>query len=229
MPMTSTGKRKNIKKKSINNGWVMNTNSSKKIGNVFRKTSKPQTLAEMLAYNRPSTQAGKTVKGFFKNSGNSPKAFKISNGFLRRQISQGKLTQSTKPTLNNVRSTVTIKPSQITLSPKNKDSCQNKKRMSTNMIDVESHVDNFTTTNNSSNSTDVKTRTEKDQHKQDSGNNQDYNPKRASTQAAKLRINKGSVNRIREAKRKAEMLMGKDGNNAVFQYQFEMQNKEEEN
>lgn len=54
-------------------------------------------------------------------------------------------------------------------------------------------------------------------------------PKRAITQTSKVRLNKGAVNRIREAKDRAEKLMTKDGNNAVFQYQFEMQNKDEEN
>lgn len=52
--------------------------------------------------------------------------------------------------------------------------------------------------------------------------------KRAITQSSKIRLNKGSINRIREARQKAEQMVGRDGNNAVFQYQFEMQNKEEE-
>lgn len=64
MPMTSGGKRRNIKKKS-DNGWViMESTSQKKIASGGKKTIKPQTLAEMLAYTRPSTQSGKTVKGF---------------------------------------------------------------------------------------------------------------------------------------------------------------------
>jgi hypothetical protein len=56
---------------------------------------------------------------------------------------------------------------------------------------------------------------------------QDF-PKRAFTQASKVRSNKGAVNRIREAKEKADSMANKDGNQAVFQYQFEMQNKDEE-
>ena len=105
----------------------------------------------MLAYARPSTQAGKTVKGFFKNNGSSPKVFKLSNGFLRRQISQQKIAPASKPSLSNVKSTATIKPSQITLSPKFKEYYQSNKRKSTNMIDVESPVDNITATSGASN------------------------------------------------------------------------------
>ena len=58
---------------------------------------------------------------------------------------------------------------------------------------------------------------------------QDVNMKRAITQSSKVRLGNGSVNRIREARKNAEMLMSSNGNNAIFQYQFEMQNKEEEN
>lgn len=145
VPMTSNGKRRFIKKKAINNGWVIGTPSSrKKIGSTInRNTIKPQTLAEMLAYTRPSTQSGKTLKGFFKNSNNSPKVFKMSTGFLRRQVSQNQIIQSTKPTLTNVKSTVTLKPSQITLSPKYKEYYENTKRKNENMIDIESPVDQF--------------------------------------------------------------------------------------
>lgn len=146
MPMTSGGKRRNI---NTNGNWIENSSSSKKIGSTMRRTIKPQTLAEMLAYARPSTQAGKTVKGFFKNSGHSPKVFKVSNGFLRRQISQEKFMNSNKPALSNVKSTVTIKPSQITLSPKYKEYYN--KRGSINIIDVESPVDNLTATSGASN------------------------------------------------------------------------------
>jgi len=265
IPMTSAGKRRNIKKKTINNGWIMANNSRKKIGSTMRRTIKPQTLAEMLAYARPSTQAGKNVKGFFRNNSGSPKVFKLSNGFLRRQISHGKMQNTNKPSLSNVKSTVTIKQSQITLSPKYKDYYQNQKRGSTNMIEIESPVDNLTATSgasntltkatkqqvmntfkntqglqgsiySNSNSIDVRTKMEKDsqgttkeQQPNELINQYDSGAKRAITQASKVRINKNSVNRIREAKRKAEMLIGKEGNSAVFQYQFEMQNKEEEN
>lgn len=264
MPMTSAGKRRGIKKKGVNNGWVMaNSNSTKKIGSAMRRTIKPQTLAEMLAYARPSTQAGKTVKGFFRNTGSSPKVFKVSNGFLRRQISQGKLLSSQKPSLSNVRSTVTIKPSQITLSPKYKEYYSNKKKINQNFIEVESPVDNLTATSgdtltktkpqtvqnpykntqglqgsvySGSNSIEFKTRFEKesvsqntkDQPPSELAYTQSENPKRAITQSSAVRIKPGAINRIREAKKKAEMLIGKEGNNAVLQYQFEMQNQEEE-
>lgn len=261
MPMTSAGKRRN--KKGPNNGWIIaNNNSRKKMGSTIRRTIKPQTLAEMLASARPSTQAGKTVKGFFRNTGSSPKVFKFSNGFLRRQISQGKLMQNTKPTLSNVKSTVTIKPSQITLSPKYKEYYN--KRGSAGVIEVESPVDNMTATSgtsntltkmnkqpqmnafkntqglqgsiySASNSIDVRTKVEKDSNamvKETNPNdlvyNNDPSVKRAITQASKVRLNKNAVNRIREARKKAENLTGKEGNNAVFQYQFEQQNKEEE-
>ena len=151
IPMTSGGKRKNIKKKTINNGWVIANNSRKKFGSNIRRNIKPQSLAEMLAFARPSTQAGKNMKGFFKNRG-SPKVYKLSNGFLRRQISQGKLQTTNKPSLNTVKSTVTVKQSQITLSPKYKDYYnQNQKRGSTNVIEVESPVDNITGTSAVSN------------------------------------------------------------------------------
>ena len=152
VPMTSNGKRRNIKKKAINNGWIIGTPSSrKKIGSMIRRNVKPQTLAEMLAYSRPSTQAGKPMKGFFKNNNNSPKVFKMSNGFLRRQVSHTKITQSSKPTLSNVKSTITLKPSQITLSPKYKEYYENTKRKSTNTIEIESPVDNVTATSGASN------------------------------------------------------------------------------
>lgn len=265
MPMTSAGKRRNIKRKPMNDGWVVATsNSQKKIGSTITRTIKPQTLAEMLAYARPSTQAGKTVKGFFKNSGASPKVFKLSNGFLRRQISQAKLLSSSKPSLSNVKSTVTIKPSQITLSPKYKEYYQNNKRGSMNVIEVESPVDNLTATSgasntltktskqqvitirntqglqgsiySASNSTDVRPKIEKDGNLQvkeqptyEGGPVYDPNMQRAITQSSKVRLNTGAVNRIREAKKKAEMLVSKEGNNAVLQYQFEMQNRDEEN
>lgn len=62
----------------------------------------------------------------------------------------------------------------------------------------------------------------------DVGQPEETVPKRATTQVAKIRLKSGSVNRIREAKKKAEMLVSKEGNNPLFQYQFEMQNKEEE-
>jgi hypothetical protein len=273
VPMTSAGKRRSSsKKKTMNNGWVVgNNNSRKKMGSTIRRTIKPQTLAEMLAYSRPSTQAGKTVKGFFRNNGSngsSPKVFKFTNGFFRRQVSQGKLqTPAAKPGLSNVKSTVTLKQSQITLSPKYKDYYQSKKRGSTNVIEVESPVDNLTATSgasntlqkinkqpvvninkntqglqgsiySNSNSIDVRTKIEnKDSQMQNTKEhvapelvyNPEIGPKRAITQSSKVRLGKGSVNRIREAKEQAKTLVGKDGNNAVFQYQFEMQNKEEEN
>lgn len=265
IPMTSAGKRRNTKKKGINNnGWIIANNSRKKIGSTMRRTIKPQTLAEMLAYARPSTQSGKTVKGFFRNS-STPKVFKLSNGFLRRQVSQGKAQSSNnKPALTKVKSTVNIKPNQITLSPKYKEYYQNQKRGSTKVIEIESPVDNLTATSgasntltkatkqvmstykntqglqgsiySNSNSIDVRTKVEKEsqgttkeQQNNDLINQFDTGLKRAITQSSKVRINKNAANRIREAKRKANMLVGKEGNNAVFQYQFEMQNKEEEN
>lgn len=264
MPMTSNGKR-GFKKKGTNNAWVVANNyQGKKMGSAVRRTIKPQTLAEMLAYTRPSTQSGKNVKGFFRNSnGSSPKAFKFTNGFFRRQASQGKLQQSIQPTLNHVKSTVTIKPSQITLSPKYKEYYQNN-RGSSNMIEIESPVDNLTATSgasntltkttkqqplinpykntqglqgsiySASNSIDVRTKKEKELtpkeiQQPETAQNEEVVPKRATTQVAKIRMNKGGINRIREAKKKAEMLSGKEGNTPLFQYQFEMQNKEEEN
>lgn len=56
----------------------------------------------------------------------------------------------------------------------------------------------------------------------------DTEKQRTITQSSKIRISTSSVNRIREAKKKAGTLIGKEGNKAVFQYQFEIQNKEEE-
>ena len=62
--MTSGSKKRSDKKKSTN-GWVIAESSSqKKIGFGAKKTIKPQTLAEMLAYARPATQSGKHIKGF---------------------------------------------------------------------------------------------------------------------------------------------------------------------
>jgi hypothetical protein len=261
MPMTSAGKRKNIRKKGPSNGWVIDTNNSnKKLGLNLRRTIKPQTLAEMLAYARPSTQAGKNVKGFFRNSGTSPKTYKLGNGFLRRQISQGKISPSNKPTLHQVKSTVTIKPNQITLSPKYKDYYQNQNfssKDSQKIIEIESPVDNLTATSgasntatkislqkpaksvykntqglqgsiySASNSIDVRTRIEKETNN-DQIHTGEPTVKRAITESGKVRLKQGAINRIREAKIKAEKLVGKEGNNAVFQYQFEMQNKDEE-
>lgn len=87
-----------------------------------------------------------------------------------------------------------------------------------------------------SNSVDIKTKLEKEQNNQIKEENeneiecdQNVNIKRAITQAGKIRLTKGTVNRIREARKRAEMLTDSNGNNAIFQYQFEMQNKEEEN
>jgi allophanate hydrolase subunit 2 len=164
--------------------------------------------------------------------------------------------------LSNVRSTATIKQPQITLSPKYKDYYN--KRRGTNLIDVESPVDNITAASgasntlnkvnkqpivaafkntqglqgsiyNASNSTDVRTKIEREQSnqiKEQDENDLEYDPsqnvKRAMTQSNTVRINKGSVNRIREAKMKAEMLINSQGNNQIFQYQFELQNQEEE-
>jgi hypothetical protein len=264
MPMTSAGKRRNFKKKTLNNAWVIAGNyQGKKMGSAIRRTIKPQTLAEMLAYARPSTQHGKNGKGFFRTSnGSSPKAFKFSNGFFRRQVSQGKFQQSAKPSLSRVKSTVSIKPSQITLSPKYKEYYQNNKG-STNMIEIESPVDNLTAISgasntltkttkqqpisnpyqntqglqgsiySASNSIDVRTKIEKDLktkefQQTDIVQSAEEVPKRAATQAVKIRMNKGAVNRIRDAKKKFETLTGKESSNPLFQYQFEMQNKEEE-
>jgi len=181
---------------------------------------------------------------------------------LRRQVSQGRVAGEGRPSLSNVRSTATIKPSQITLSPKYKDYYN--KRRGTNLIDVESPVDNITAASgasntlnkankqsvvatykntqglqgsiySASNSTDVRAKIEREQSNQIKEQNeneieydQNVNAKRAVTQSKTVRLNKGSVNRIREAKIKAEMLINSQGNNQIFQYQFELQNQDEE-
>mmetsp|Transcript_14486 Transcript_14486/g.14447 ORF Transcript_14486/g.14447 Transcript_14486/m.14447 type:complete len:246 (+) Transcript_14486:148-885(+) len=234
-----------------------------KIDSDARSNIKPQTLAEMLAYSRPSTQGGKNLKGFFRNSGGSPKIFKVNNGFIRRQISQGKMQSSNKNTMSNVKSTVTLKSSQVTLSPKYKDFYQNQKKVSTNMIDIESPVDNLTAASGGSNtlvktakqpvqnvykntqglqgsiysvsnSTDIRNKMDKDsQNTKEIQPSEpmgiiDTGPQRAITQSSKVRVNKETVNRIREAKKKAGTFMSQNSHKAIFQYQFEMQNKEEE-
>ena len=84
-----------------------------------------------------------------------------------------------------------------------------------------------------SNSIDVRTKIEKEgQYKSKdqlpSEPEQVPMAKRAFTQSGKVRLKTEAINRIREAKKRAENLIGKEGNNAVFQYQFEMQNKDEE-
>ena len=86
-----------------------------------------------------------------------------------------------------------------------------------------------------SNSIDVRTKTEKEQSNQIKEQNEDeleydqnVNIKRAVTQSNTVRINKGAVNRIREAKKKAEMLISSQGTNPIFQYQFDLQNQDEE-
>ncbi|CAI2374995.1 unnamed protein product [Moneuplotes crassus] len=264
IPMTSQGKRRSVKRKANNNGWVFTSNTKNKMGTKGRRNIKPQTLAEMLAFSRPSTQGGKNLKGFFRNSGGSPKIFKVNNGFLRRQVSHGKMQNPDKPIINHLESTVGLKSSQVTLSPKFKDYYQNQKKMVANLIDVESPVDNLTAASGASNklakavkqpiqnafkntqglqgsiysvsnSTDIRNKMEKDsQNTKEMQPSEamgafDTIPKRAITQSSKVRVNKEGFNRIREAKKKAGTLMLSQGSKAVFQYQFEMQNKEEEN
>lgn len=166
-------------------------------------------------------------------------------------------TSSSKQMLSHVKSTATIKPSQVTLSPKYKEMYQLDQKKSAHFIDVDSQVDNVTVTSGDTNTRAKPVKPQHNEFKNTQGlqgsiysaSNSDIRVKpeadskkinehepdvikephmiKAISQPSKVQSSV-PANRIREAKRKAEMLMGKECNSALFQYQFEKQNAEED-
>jgi len=158
--------------------------------------------------------------------------------------------------LTNTRSTVAIKPSQITLSPKYKEFYQNVKRRSTNVIDVETPVESVTavsgTSNtrskigkqpvqtvvrntqglqgsiySNSNSIDVRAKIVEDEQKQIRQVERDEE-KKETPKPYRVRLKKQNIEMVKSSGH-PEGKVKIEGNSPNFQHQFEMQNDEEEN